>query len=71
MSKTSEQFDQLRKESRPKFLAIREQSEQQMKAVLTPEQQTKLQQLLQDDHDRGDRGGGDHDHDRDSQKQQR
>jgi len=66
MSKTRDQFTELHNESRPKYIAIREQSQKDIKAILTPEQQSKLEALMKEgERERGDRGErGDREHEK-------
>jgi Spy/CpxP family protein refolding chaperone len=75
LMRTQDQFMQLRNESRPKYIAIREQSEKDIKAILTPEQQAKLEAWFKREGDRererGDRGDRGDRADRDKEGSQR
>jgi hypothetical protein len=62
LEQSREQMTQFRNETRPRFMAIREQTETQMRAILNPEQQKKFDEMTKREdrdrrQDRGDREG--------------
>lgn len=56
-SDTRQQLQTLRKESEPRVNEIRQQTDQKLQQVLTPEQWQKFQQLRNEMHERRGRGG--------------
>lgn len=57
LSETREQLDALRKESEPRFSAIRQQADERLQKVLTPEQWKQFQQERDSMRRRGGRRG--------------
>ena len=59
LGETREQLQSLRKESEPRFTAIRQQADERLQKVLTPEQWKQFQQERDSMRGRGRRGGPD------------
>lgn len=57
LTETREQLQSLRKESEPRFDAIRQQADERLQKVLTPEQWKQFQEEREKTRGRGRRGG--------------